>query len=84
MKHFTHEQLDAWLDGQGNAFQRWRVARHLARCPACQAVREACESDRAFLGELRQNFAAHEAVVQALPVTRVVAPSVFRKPLQQP
>jgi anti-sigma factor RsiW len=76
--------IDAYLDGNVTALQRWRMTRHLEACAECRGRREACEADRAFLAEVRQSVASHEAYVRALPETLVVAPSLStRVPLQR-
>jgi len=79
MKHFTREDIDAWLDGQFHFFKRWLIARHLARCPDCQQTRAACDADRALLEELRRDAREYDAMARALPATLVVAPSQSRK-----
>ncbi len=78
MKHFTAEEIDAWLDGNVRGLRGWWLARHVRCCAACRKVREACEADRALLHEIRQHVAAHEAVVRTLPATLVVAPSIYQ------
>ena len=82
MRHFTAQELDAYLDGNVNGLKRWQITRHLKVCEACRKQREDCERDRAFLAEVRQGIETHEAYVKALPVTQVVAPSLSsRAPL---
>jgi len=80
MKHFTPEQIDAYLDGCYSRLWQWWMTRHIARCPQCRQLRDACLADRALLDELRQSSAAHEAVVRQMPAaTLVVAPSLSKK-----
>ena len=78
-KHYTHEQMDAWLDGNFSRLRRWWMTRHIARCAQCQKLREACEADRALLDELRETSATHDALIRAMPATLVVAPSQSRR-----
>ena len=78
MKHYLPEEIDAFLDGRPNPLRRWWMARHIARCPQCQKLRDACGADRALLDELRDNTREHEAFSRAMPATRVVAPSLSR------
>ena len=79
MKHYTHEQIDAYLDGNFSHLWQWWMTRHIARCPQCRALLDACQSDRALLDELRHSTAAHEAFAKSLPATMVVAPSQARR-----
>ena len=79
MKHFTHEQIDAYLDGSFSRLWQWWMTRHIARCPQCRQLRDVLIADRALLDELRHSTAAHDAVARALPATLVVAPSLSKK-----
>ena len=79
MKHFLPEEIDAFLDGRHNPLWRWWVARHIARCPQCQKLRDACVADRALLDELRRNTREQEAIALSMPATLVVAPSISLK-----
>jgi len=78
MKHFLPEEIDAFLDGRHNPLRRWWMARHIARCPQCQKLRDTCGADRALLDELRRTTREHDAVARSMPLTRVVAPSQWR------
>ena len=79
MKHLDRKDIDAWLDGQFDFFRRWRIARHLARCPGCGEIRKACETDRELLEKFRRDARELESIVNALPATQVVAPSLTQK-----
>jgi len=78
MKHYPIEEIDAFLDNRPNPLRRWWMARHIARCPHCQKLRDDCETDRVLLDELRRNTREHDAVSRSMPATRVVAPSLSR------
>jgi len=82
VKHFTEQEIDAYLDGNVSGLRRWRMTRHLQACAECRQRKAACEKDRVFLAEVRESIEAHEAYVRALPATQVVAPSLSsRTPL---
>jgi anti-sigma factor RsiW len=48
----SEEQLSAYLDGELDARQAEKVARHLSGCPACTATLEDLRSGKALLAEL--------------------------------
>jgi anti-sigma factor RsiW len=50
--------LSAALDGELGPFRRWRMARHLARCPACAAKLEALQT---MQGAIRSTLTRHRA-----------------------
>jgi len=78
-KHFKQEQIDTWLDGNFSGLRQWLMTRHIARCPQCQKLREACEANRELLEKFRRDARELESIVNALPATQVVAPSLTKK-----
>ena len=78
-KHYTQEQIDAWLDGNVSRLRGRLMSRHIARCPRCRELREACEAGRALLEEVRETAAAHGEFVRKMPATLVSAPSQSRR-----
>jgi len=79
MRHYTHEQIDAYLDGNTSSLWQWWMTRHIARCPQCRKLRDTLLADRALLDELRHSTAAHDAIAREMPATIVVAPSLSQR-----
>ncbi|MBP5320019.1 MAG: zf-HC2 domain-containing protein [Kiritimatiellae bacterium] len=51
-RHFAYTALDAYLHGDLPFLKRLACARHLKRCPRCQALLERVREDNRLLSDL--------------------------------
>jgi anti-sigma factor RsiW len=77
--------LSAALDGELGPFRRWRMARHLARCPGCAAKLEELQI---MQGAIRSALTRHRAppglaqrIGNLLPRESLAPPPAARSPL---
>lgn len=80
MKHLTHEELNAYLDGEVSASEQATIESHLAECAECSAELEQFQSVKNLMGSLTEvdvprSFALPAEFGKIEPISSPASPS---------